>query len=384
VTEALSPESLACYREEMPVTERYVYLNHAGVAPTSRRVCRAVTSWVENLAEHGVLEEEGWEKGAEATRAAFARLVGSSPTEVAFVRNTSHGLGLVAEGLPWREGDEVAVAASVEYPSNVYPWLHLRDRGVSVREIPTTDGAVTLDAVAGALTDKTRLLAVSSAQYATGSLADLNGMGALCRERGVLFCVDGIQTVGGVATDVKAAKVDFLSADSHKWMLGLNGGGALYVNQEVADRLRPVLVGWKSTTDAWNFDRAHFELRRDALKLEEGSPSYASILGMGAALSLLEEVGHPVVFTRIEGLVARLAARLEALDCEVGPTPELRRHILTFTHPAKEAAAVHQALTDRKIIVSLRRGRIRVSPHFYNTEAELDTVAEVVEEALKA
>jgi selenocysteine lyase/cysteine desulfurase len=205
---------LSRYRAEFPVTETLIYLNHAGVSPTSTRARDAVAAWFEGCVKRGILEEEGWVDTAEACRARFARLIGASPDEICFVRNTSHGLGLVAEGLPWKPGDRVAVATEIEYPSNVYVWQHLRDRGVEVDPISAPEGAVEPDAVAAALKPHTRLVAVSSAQYATGAVTDLAAIGALCRDRNVLLCVDGIQTVGAIETDVKRIGAHFLSADS--------------------------------------------------------------------------------------------------------------------------------------------------------------------------
>jgi selenocysteine lyase/cysteine desulfurase len=372
--------SLESYRAEFPVLEQQLYLNHAGVSPTSLRAAAAVREWMEDVVQFGVKHERQWEARAEQTRALAARLIGAEPGEVAFVRNTSHGLGLVAEGLDWRPGDEVAVATSLEYPSNVYPWLHLKDRGVEVREIAATDGGVTPEAVAAALTPRTRLVAVSSVQYASGYRTELEAVGELCERAGVLLCVDGIQSVGCMPVDVKRSRVHFLSADSHKWMLGISGIGFLYVAKEVLPRLRPVLVGWRSTTDAWNFNRSHFELRSDALKLEEGSHSYTGIYALGAALELLLEVGAEPIQARIRELLAEVEGALRALGCDTGPAPEHRAGILTFLPRSGDPRALYGWLAEGDISLSLRRGRLRISPHFYNRPDELERLVRRVRE----
>ncbi|PTL80612.1 aminotransferase class V-fold PLP-dependent enzyme [Vitiosangium sp. GDMCC 1.1324] len=372
------PPDLDAYRSEFPVVQEQLYFNHAGVSPTSQRVATAVREWMEDVLHHGVRFERGWEARTENTRTLAARMIGAAPEEIALVRNTSHGLGLVAEGLDWRPGDEVAVAASVEYPSNVYPWLHLRDRGVVVREIESRDGGVTPEAVAAALTPRTRLVALSSVQFASGYRTDLEAIGALCERSGVLFCVDGIQSVGCIPVDVKKSRVHFLSADSHKWMLGISGIGFLYVDRNVLPRVRPVLVGWRSTTDAWNFNRSHFELRPDATKFEEGSHNYAGIYALGAALGLLLEVGMENVEARIRELLSQLDAGLRAIGCETGPSPEHRAGILTFLPPRGEVRALGSYLSERNVSFSLRRGRIRISPHFYNQPGEIDRLVEMV------
>jgi len=366
------------YRSEFPIVREQLAFNHAGVSPTSQRAATAIREWSEDLLLHGVRYERGWEARTEATRALAARIIGAAPEEIAFVRNTGHGLGLVAEGLDWRPGDEVAVAASIEYPSNVYPWLHLRDRGVSVREIEAREGGVTPEAVAAAITPRTRLVAVSSVQFASGHRTDLEAIGALCERAGVLFCVDGIQSVGCIPVDVKKCRIHFLSADSHKWMLGVAGIGFFYVDRNVLPRVRPVLVGWRSTTDAWNFNQSHFELRPDATKFEEGSLSYTGIYALHAALGLLLEVGMDAVAARIRELLVHADAELRALGCATGPTPEHRAGILTFLPPRGDVTALAAHLTEHLVSFSLRRGRIRLSPHFYNQPAEVDRVVALV------
>jgi cysteine desulfurase / selenocysteine lyase len=371
---------LDTYRAEFPVVREQLYFNHAGVAPTSLRVATAVREWMDDLVQHGVRYERGWEARTESTRQLAARIIGATPEEIAFVRNTSHGLGLVAEGLDWRPGDEVAVASSIEYPSNVYPWLHLRDRGVVVREIEPREGGVTPEAVAAALTPRTRLVALSSVQFASGYRTDIDAIGALCERSGVLLCVDGIQSVGCIPVDVKKSRVHFLSADSHKWMLGLSGIGFLYVDRAVLPRVRPVLVGWRSTTDAWNFNRSLFELSQDATRFEEGSHNYAGTYALGAALGLLLEVGMERVEARIRALLAQLDQELRALGCETGPSPEHRAGILTFLPPRGDVKSLAAHLSQRNVSFSLRRGRIRISPHFYNRPEEMDRLVEMVRE----
>ena len=269
---------------------------------------------------------------------------------------------------------------TVEYPSNVYPWIDLDRRGIaSLDVIPADDGGtVTVEAAARTLRPQTRVLAVSSAQYASGAVTDLAGLGELCRERGVLLCVDGIQTVGALPLDVKEAGIHFLSADSHKWMLGMMGIGAVFVDRAIVESIHPPLLGWRSTTDAFNFDRVHFELLADAGRFEEGSLAYPLIVGFSAALALLEEAGVEAIGAHVEGLVTDLAGRLERLGCVTAPDPSERRHIVTFRHPALDGERVEEALADAGVVVSLRRGRIRASPHLYNTAEEMEQVANAV------
>jgi selenocysteine lyase/cysteine desulfurase len=373
------------FRHEFPALERQLYLNFAGVAPCPTRVVHAVTSWLADLTEYGLLHEPSWEPTATQVRARCAALIGPGvgTDEIAFVRNTSHGLGLVAEGLDWRPGDEVAVCTSIEYPSNVYPWLHLADRGVVLREIAARNGGVEADEVARVLGPRTRLLAVSSVQFASGHVTDLAQLGEMCARAGILFCVDGIQSVGCTPLDVKKAGVHFLSADSHKWMVGMPGVGFLFVNRVVLHRLRPVLVGWHSTVDAWNFNRTHFELRADAARFEEGSSCYAALAGMGAAAGLLLEAGLPAIAAAIAERLEVLDRGLRQLGCDVSPGPGQRAGILTFSPPGGDVARMAGGLAARGASVSLRRGRIRVAPHFVNTLDEMHRFVALVADQLR-
>jgi len=372
-------DTLASFRGLFPITRTCHYLNHAAVSPTSTRVRDAVQDWVGDLVLHGMANISDWVRRERDTRAVAARILGASIDEVTFVRSTSHGLSAFAEGLAWQPGDEVAVCTELEYPANVYPWMHLASRGVSLRAIAASDGGVTREAVAQAIGPRTRVVSFSSVEFATGVANDLEAIGALCRERGVLFCVDGIQSVGAFPIDVVKANIDFLAADSHKWQLGLPGIGIAYVRREVLPRLRPSVVGWKSVKNPLDFDHLHFELREDAAKLEEGTQSFATILGMGAALDLLDEVGIDRIAAHITAWLEEAERFLAAAGLEPGPVRGARKGILTFNPSSGTAEEFVDRASKAGVVLSARRGRVRVSPHFYNGEAELAALASLVQ-----
>jgi cysteine desulfurase/selenocysteine lyase len=369
------------HRELFPITRRCHFLNHAAVAPTSTRVRDAVQTWVADLVEHGMDHVADWVRREREVRLVAARLLGADADEITFVRSTSHGLGMFAEGLAWQPGDEVAVCTELEYPANVYPWMHLASRGVVLRPIDAEAGGVTREAVARALSPRTRVVSVSSVEFATGVANDLEAIGALCRERDVLFCVDGIQSVGAFPLDVKAAKVDFLAADSHKWQLGLPGIGIAFVRRSVIPSVRPTAVGWKSVVHALDFDQLRFELRDDAARFEEGTQSFATILGMGAALALLEEVGVENVATHVGEWLAAIEPVLARAGLDPGPAVGVRKGILTFRPPSGTAEQFVLRAQQAGLVLSPRRGRVRVSPHFYNDETDLGALADFVRSA---
>jgi len=369
------------YRSQFEVVKHSIYLNHAGVAPTSKLCVDAVTQWMNRLCETGISAAMEGEETCGVTRSAAAQLIGAKSSEIAFVRNTSHGLGLVAEGLSWCLGDEVVVARELEYPSNVYPWLHLQRRGVVLSQLIPESGVVTLRAVENAVTEKTRLVALSGVQFANGTKAEMAKIGAFCRTRDILFCVDGIQWVGTEEIDVHAIGIDFLSADSHKWMLGISGIGFLFVNERCFEQLEPVLVGWKSTEDAFNFDRVHFVLKADAQRYEEGSASYPLIAGFREALDMLLKVGVGNIQQRIKLLHRVLEETLKDETYIFSPPLQWRGGSLFLRLPdAAKTEALYQHLQEKNVVTSLRRGAIRISPHFYNTPEELEKTAKLISE----
>ena len=285
------PSLSTTYRHEFPACANRAYLNCAAVAPGSTRVRTAINTWLDDHVAHGSTASAHWWARTAEVRARTAELVGAAPEEIAFVRSTSHGLAMVAEGLDWRAGDEVAVASALEYPSNVYAWKHLADRGVGVRELRAVDGAVTPEAVEEAIGPRTRLVAVSSVQFASGHRTNVDAIGQLCRDRDVLFVVDAIQQAGAFPIDVKASGIHAMAACSHKWMLGLLGIGFLYVDRDLLPNLRPSLVGWHSVEDPFAFDGTRFDLRTDASRLEEAAPTFPMVYGLGAAVDMLLEAG---------------------------------------------------------------------------------------------
>ena len=366
------------YRHAFPACKGHVYLDCAAVAPGSRRVRAAVDAWLDDHAAQGSIGSDRWWARVAEVRARTAALIGASPDEVAFVRSTSHGLAMVAEGLDWRPGDEVAVASALEYPSNVYAWKHLASRGVKLREIPEVDGGVTPESVEDAIGPRTRLVTVSSVQFSSGHRTDVDAIGRLCRDRGVLFVVDAIQQVGAFPIDVKASGIHAMAACSHKWMLGLLGIGFLYVDRDLLPTLRPALVGWHSVEDAFAFDGTRFNLRTDASRLEEAAPTFPMVYGLGAAVELLHEAGVARTAAHITALLDRAARSLEAIGCEVSPAPGHRAGILMVKPAAADVDALAEACAERNIAVSVRRGRLRLSAHLYNNEDDIDALVDLL------
>jgi cysteine desulfurase/selenocysteine lyase len=361
------------YRREFPVTRNTIYLDHSGVAPISLRVKTAIEKFLVESAEGGSFHYPQWAQQIVEVRRACARLINAEPDEIAFVKSTSHGLSIVAQGLDWSPGDNVLIYEK-EFPSNLYPWLNLRSKGVEIRIIPSRDGWIVLEDIARLMDSRTRLLAISSVQFSNGFRIDLQKIGSLCRENKVLLCVDAIQSLGMVPMDVKAFHVDFLAADAHKWLLGPEGIGIFYCRNDLAAQLSPPLIGWKSVQNELAFDRPDFFLKADALRFEEGSMNLLGIFGLGATLALLLEVGIEQIEQRVLDLGDLVLREAEKRGYRA-LTPSARHERggnITFSGNF-DPARMRDALREKKIMVNARGGGIRVSPHFYNTEEEILT-----------
>ena len=358
---------------EFPVTRQWAYFDHAATAPLPRRSGDALRAWTAEQENDGVIGWPDREQRIERIRIQAARLLNAQPDEIAFVHSTTHGIGLIAEGYPWRSGDNV-VTAEDEYPSNLYPWMNLESRGVSVRQVPSREGRIWIDDLAAAMDRSTRVLALSHVEFATGFRNDLDALGELCRDRGVAFFVDAIQGLGPLLIDVTKTPIDFLAADGHKWLLGPEGAGILFVRREWLERLRATGVGWHSVVGSYNSPRNEFVLKPSAGRFEGGSFNMPGLLALGASLDLFLELGKGAVSGRIMDRAD--AVREVAVSCGFrlfGSTRPLDRSaIVVLEKPGTHALQAAAELRRRGVVAACRRGRLRLSPHLYNNSDDLE------------
>jgi selenocysteine lyase/cysteine desulfurase len=366
-------------RDELPITRRWAFFDHAAVAPLSGPAQRAVNEWAADMADNGDVNEARWSQRVEEVRGLAGRLIGADPLDVAFIKNTSEGIGFVAEGFPWKPGDNVVTAAE-EYPSNLYPWMNLAGRGVEVRTVPSRESRIWLDDLRAAVDGRTRLVSLSFVEYASGFRNDLDVIGTLCRERGVYLFVDAIQGLGVLPLDVGRTPVDFLSADGHKWLLSPEGAGIFYIRRELIDILHPVGVGWNSVVGCRDFSRIDFTLKPHAGRWENGTLNVAGITALGASLELLLGIGIPAVAARVLELTDYLCERARRAGLEVYSSrrPEDCSGIVSLTVAGADVRQLVRRCRDGGVVVNQRAGRVRVSPHCYNTTSELDQLVEML------
>lgn len=360
---------------QFPVCERYIYLNHASVAPVSVAVRTAMEEIVRDVAEHGIAHIDEWRAVVDGARRSAAALVGARADQIAFLKNTTEGLATVALGVDWQVGDSVVISAD-EFPSNAYPWLALRDRGVRVHRVPSREGRFVVEDFANTIDARTRVLSISSVQFFNGFRSDLIALGQLCEAHDILFVVDGIQSLGALRLDVTQARIDCLSADAHKWLMGPEGAALFYVSDRALARLRVVAPGWASVRSAHDFLDLDTTLQDDARRFESGSQNTAGIAGLRAAINLLLDIGMDTVQQRVLSLTDRLATGIEGRGYELLSS---RRQgeasgIVTFRHTEITSQTIAHNLQSVGAQLTDRAGTVRLSPHVYNTETEIDTV----------
>jgi selenocysteine lyase/cysteine desulfurase len=364
-------------RQEFPIVEHAVYLNHAAVGPIPRRAHQAMVEHLDDYLANVLLHNDQWQARYQEVRAQAARLIGARPDQIAFVKNTSEGLSFAANGIDWRPGDNVIVPAA-DFPTVVYPWLNLAGRGVETRRIAARDGRVPLDDIRAAVDARTRAIVTSTVQFSSGFRADLAAIGDICRAHDLLFVVDGIQSLGALTLDV-ACGIDVLAADAHKWLLGPQGIGLFYVSDRALERLRVAEVGWLSVREPFEF-RPEIDLLPDARRFEPGSPNSVGIFGLGGTLDLLLEIGIEAIEGRILSLTDLLCDGLQRKGYRIrSPRQGAERSgIVIVDSPREPTPALFERLTAERVLVSMRGGGLRVSPHAYNTEGEIEQLVEVL------
>ena len=366
-------------RDLFPIARRYAYLDHAAIAPLAAPVRSTMEVFLDRQSEEP-FELAHWERIRAQVRVRVGELLSVGPQFITFTRNTTAGLGLVAAGLDWRDGDNV-VGVDGEYPANIYPWMGLKRRGVDLRLYQPANGRIDTRALLKLCDARTRIVTVSAVQFGSGYRLDLAELATGLKGKDILLVIDAMQAVGGLKFDLSSTAVDFLCAGAQKWLLGPSGAGFAYVGPRMLERMSPVAIGTESVVADREYFTYDLTLKPDARRYEDAAPNYVGILGMGAAVNLLIRA-DPV---QVEATVLRLADRLRD---ELPPrgyamvftpsTPSERSGIVSFRHPRIVPAEVHARLREAGIIISLRGDFLRASPHYYNSDADINRLLDTL------
>jgi selenocysteine lyase/cysteine desulfurase len=377
MTEGNCMEDIERIREQFPITKHKVFLNHAAQSPPPKPATDAICKYIKDFSNHAAASSE-WDDGGKPF---FGKLIGAKPEEIAFVENTSVGINIAANTLHYPPGSKI-VTTDLEYPSVTYPWLR-KKLGVRVHYVKNVNGKISLDDMEKAVDDKTAAVAISHVEYANGFRHNLRILGEIAHEHGAYLIVDAIQSVGTMPVDVRRDDVDFLTLSCYKWLLSPTGVGYLYVKEDLIEKLEPPMVGWASvdqqvfeTLDFW--DIWNLKLSKTASRFEVGTPSRLSQVGAKESMKLLLDFGMENVKKRIMKLTDHLIDSINDLGFEL-QTPEeeqCRSGIVNFK--IGKAQKIAEKLGKKGIIVSARSHGIRVSPHFYNTEEEIDKLVKEI------
>ncbi|HEV7745910.1 MAG TPA: aminotransferase class V-fold PLP-dependent enzyme [Pyrinomonadaceae bacterium] len=374
-------------RALFPVTfapkARTIYLNHAAVSAPPTPTINAIQSQLADVSENGSVNFRSWLAVKENARRLVAGLLGARPEQIAFMRNTSDGLSTVANGLDWRSGDNL-VTFRGEFPSNLYPWLRLRDAlGVEVRVCEERDGRVNVDELIRLIDVRTRIVAISQVQYASGFRADLERIGRAARVHDALLVVDVIQGLGVIPIDVEAELVDVAAAACHKWLLTPEGVGLLYLSARARERIQPTLVGWTSVPNPDDYGNYEQGWNQGTLAWETGTAPVALIHGLEASLKLLNEAGIERIQAYLETLTNYLCERLQNTSYRILSSRRTgeKSQIVCIQHTGGlSPMSLYSQLKNKNIITAPRGDRLRISPHFYNTIEEIDVLVKALPE----
>lgn len=363
------------YQDEFPVSKELIYLNHAAVSPLCRRASDAMARLTEDVSRYGSLHYDEWMDAYAGLRVAAARLINASAEEIAIVKNTSEGIATIALGMEWKRGDRI-IGFVEEFPANYYPWARLARQGVTVEWLSIYDPVERIaESLPGA-----KLLAISYVNYLSGYRVDLERLGELCRQHDCFFFVDAIQGLGAFPLDVEKCHIDALAADGHKWLLGPEGNGILYVRRSRMDSIDPAEFGWTNPAGYADYGSRDMTLRADAGRYECGTLNTVGCFGLRASIEYLLEVGIDEISSLIDTLAERIEAGVRAKGYELlhRRTAQSGSGIVSFRHPDRDARLIANDLKRHRVLAATRQGWVRMAPHFYVAPEEIDRVLDLL------
>ena len=351
-----------------------VYLNPASTGPMSLRVKESINELLYLKSEGKIDDYKELLRRADESKQLLGKLLNTSADRIAFTSNTSSGLNILAQGIRWEKGDRILLG-DVEFPANVYPFMNLKDMGVEIDFVKSENGIVTAEDLISAITPKTKLISVSYVQFLSGYRIELEKLGSTCKEKGIILSIDATQGLGALTLDVQKCNVYFISCGTQKWMLGLQGMAFIYISEELQGKLKTASVGWLSVENAWDLIDYDFTLKKTANRYQPGTLNTFGIYAINASLKMFDEFG----FNNIEEQVLSNSKYLIEQLTDTGFTPLLKNFsknnlagIISFKR--EDAEDIFNYLQTKNIVIAVREGIVRLSPHFYNTKDEIDKV----------
>ncbi|WP_163833430.1 aminotransferase class V-fold PLP-dependent enzyme [Spartinivicinus ruber] len=373
------------WQTEFPINSAIYYLNHAAVAPWPARTAQAITAFAQENIQQGACQYPNWVATEQQLKSRLASLINVAQWhDIALLKNTSEALSVVAYGLDWQPGDNVVISDQ-EFPSNRIVWESLANQGVTVKPVDVS-GSQPEQAIIEACDQRTRLLSISSVQYATGLQLDLKQLGDFCQQKDILYCVDAIQSIGAMQFDATSIKADFVMADGHKWMLGPEGLALFYSTPKARDKLTIKQFGWHMVEAQGNYDTTEWEIAHSARRFECGSPNMLGIYALNASISLLLEVGMEQVEQQVldnTRFLQQQLAQMSGVQVISATDPGRFGGIVTFSVNNRDMPELHRHLMDKGVICAYRGGGIRLSPHFYTSKQVLAGGLQIIQEAIR-
>ncbi len=366
-------------RKQFSITNNHFFFNHASISPMPQVTVRAIQEFNEDIMHHGNMHERRWIRQVEKTREMYARLINAEPNEIAFIKSTSQAISIICKGMKFRKGEKI-LTADVEFPANIYPWMAMTPKGVEIKFVGARDGRIDPKDIERSIDARTKIIALSLVEYGSGFRNYVEEIGEICKKRGIFFYLDGIQGVGAIPVDVKKFNVDFMSVAASKWLFGPQGVAILYIRKDIIDEIRYEEVSWRSVIEEESRKSYRMDSKGSARKFEGDNVNFSGIIGLGATLKFREKIGNNNIYRMLSKNVDLIFEELKRRKYLIfGPVSRSERAgIISVTHSEFSCEELVRRLRAENIIVSIRNNHLRISPHFYQTEDELDFLFEVL------
>jgi cysteine desulfurase/selenocysteine lyase len=366
--------SMESYWKYFPICSTDIYFNHAAVSPFSTNVVEAMQRVLKERSSGAIEIVNDVIKTKKKLKINIAQLIDGKPENIAIIGNTSEGLNWLVQGLEWKKGDRVLLVDQ-EFPANIYPFLNLERKDVIVDFVPVRNGFVYTEDIEKKIYPGTKLLSISFVGFLNGFRNHLDEISEICQRKNILLSVDGIQGVGALPLSVRRWGIDFLSNGGHKWLMGPQGCGFMYIAPTLFDKLKPAFAGWLSVKDSWNFFDYRLDFLDDSRRFEIATPNVLGIYGLTASTELLLKAGMTTIEKHLLQLGNHLIEKLSGFGFEYIGSRKLKERSGIYSFRCKNVKAVFDHLQKNRIHLSLRNDLLRFSPHFYNTPEEVERIA---------